>query len=132
MLFFINISRYIFLQRNNVLFGSRSLITYIVWVFVLGSPYRVGSTDYQHPVKLLSSIFVSVRYPQTLFWIGGRNWEYDRANWVTCQSLKYNRWPQGVSTNTARTKCIALDGNYNFMWEAFSCDSHMHFICEER
>ena len=75
---------------------------------------------------------ITVRYHDAVFWIGAVKSGTQPAHWVTGQSLKFTRWPMVLSNNVVGIQCLALDGNYDFMWKAFSCNRTSYYICEEK
>ena len=84
------------------------------------------------PSGLILIIYnVSVRYGDAFFWMGGKKSGTSPAHWITGPYSTYERWPLGVSDNVAGNQCLALDADYDFMWQAFHCDRTAYFICEE-
>ncbi|XP_053375072.1 fibropellin-1-like [Mercenaria mercenaria] len=73
-----------------------------------------------------------VRYPEALFWLGGKKSGRSPPYWVHGEQVTAYRWPVGVSDNLPGTQCLTMDGRYNFEWQGFPCDRPTYFLCEEK
>ncbi|XP_053380501.1 uncharacterized protein LOC123559870 isoform X1 [Mercenaria mercenaria] len=79
----------------------------------------------------LSALKDIMHYSHSVFWIGGKR-EAGQESWQSNKDSNVDRLVSSPNFNMNSTSCFAMDGQANFMWNNFRCDTPSFFICKEK
>ncbi|XP_053381299.1 uncharacterized protein LOC123555592 [Mercenaria mercenaria] len=81
----------------------------------------------------LNTVAAFMHYSNHSFWIGGRT-ESNGNSWLDIKGNSVERWAATIQNMQHQndTSCIAMDGQWNFLWNRFHCNNTLFFICKEK